>query len=428
MLRKSAGMATERRKLLKGGAVLGAATAGAIAMPHVRRAEAAETTTWKVQTSWPAGVGLATFKTGRHHQGKDRRRTRVQAVRRQGSRRRFRVARWRQERRARSDELVHRLLGRQNAGDGVPVVLPDGPALSARVGRVLLQQGRPEDGARSVRQAGPDVCRPHPPRTEHHPLQEADPLDRGLQGPQAARTGRHDRRRFRGDRRQDDVASGRRSVLGAGEGHHRGGRLYGSGGELGPRLPAGDQIHLDGTARTGIDLSAGRLDGLLRRHGPLEQALAQDEAVGRERGRGLLGAPPRRNPEGRHGSLAEIREGGHPDQSPVRHRTSRNSSASRCRSGSNGRTRTRTRPASSRLSSTSWNRRRSATSRPTCIRVKSSTSRTATAAHPRRRPFEAERRGAHSRRVRSRSLRRGFRGNRCPVFRFVLPHWLYWGT
>ena len=31
-------------------------------MPHVRRAEAAETTTWKVQTSWPAGVGLATFK------------------------------------------------------------------------------------------------------------------------------------------------------------------------------------------------------------------------------------------------------------------------------------------------------------------------------------------------------------------------------
>ena len=62
MLHKSGGPVVDRRKLLKGGAVLGATTAGAIAMPHVRRAEAADTTTWKVQTSWPAGVGLATFK------------------------------------------------------------------------------------------------------------------------------------------------------------------------------------------------------------------------------------------------------------------------------------------------------------------------------------------------------------------------------
>ena len=47
-------------------AVLGSATvAGAaiISAPYIRNAEAAETTTWKVQTSWPAGVGLNTFKT-----------------------------------------------------------------------------------------------------------------------------------------------------------------------------------------------------------------------------------------------------------------------------------------------------------------------------------------------------------------------------
>lgn len=62
MADKSTGRVFDRRKLLKGGAMLGAATAGAVAMPHVRRAEAADTTTWKVQTSWPAGVGLATFK------------------------------------------------------------------------------------------------------------------------------------------------------------------------------------------------------------------------------------------------------------------------------------------------------------------------------------------------------------------------------
>src|SRR5437763_5902348 len=62
MFRKSAGPVVDRRKLLKGGTVLGAVTAGAIAMPHVRRAEAADTTTWQVRTSWPAGAGLATFK------------------------------------------------------------------------------------------------------------------------------------------------------------------------------------------------------------------------------------------------------------------------------------------------------------------------------------------------------------------------------
>ena len=49
-----------RRHLLGRAALAGAA--GAVAAPWVRNAEAAETTTWKVQTSWPAGVGLQTFK------------------------------------------------------------------------------------------------------------------------------------------------------------------------------------------------------------------------------------------------------------------------------------------------------------------------------------------------------------------------------
>ena len=50
-----------RRHLLKAGA--GAIAGTAIAAPYIRNAEAATTTTWKVQTSWPAGVGLNTFKT-----------------------------------------------------------------------------------------------------------------------------------------------------------------------------------------------------------------------------------------------------------------------------------------------------------------------------------------------------------------------------
>jgi TRAP-type mannitol/chloroaromatic compound transport system substrate-binding protein len=50
-----------RRKVLR--ALAAAGGGAAVAAPYIRNAEAAETTTWKVQTSWPAGVGLATFKT-----------------------------------------------------------------------------------------------------------------------------------------------------------------------------------------------------------------------------------------------------------------------------------------------------------------------------------------------------------------------------
>ena len=51
-----------RRTLLKSGGMAAAGTAVALSAPFVRDANAAETTTWKVQTSWPAGVGLQTFK------------------------------------------------------------------------------------------------------------------------------------------------------------------------------------------------------------------------------------------------------------------------------------------------------------------------------------------------------------------------------
>lgn len=49
-----------RRRALTAAAGVGAAViAGA---PHVRDAQAAETTTWRVQTSWPGGIGLEIFK------------------------------------------------------------------------------------------------------------------------------------------------------------------------------------------------------------------------------------------------------------------------------------------------------------------------------------------------------------------------------
>ena len=52
-----------RRKLLKTAGAAAAGTAAIVGAPFIRNAAAAETTTWKIQTSWPAGIGLQTFKT-----------------------------------------------------------------------------------------------------------------------------------------------------------------------------------------------------------------------------------------------------------------------------------------------------------------------------------------------------------------------------
>ena len=52
----AAGAEPPRRRLLKAGA------AAIVSAPYIGNAAAAETTVWKIQTSWPAGVGLQTFK------------------------------------------------------------------------------------------------------------------------------------------------------------------------------------------------------------------------------------------------------------------------------------------------------------------------------------------------------------------------------
>ena len=55
--------ATTRRRFLGAGAVAGGAIATA---PFISNAEAAKTITWKVQTSWPGGIGLQIFKDWCH--------------------------------------------------------------------------------------------------------------------------------------------------------------------------------------------------------------------------------------------------------------------------------------------------------------------------------------------------------------------------
>jgi len=52
--------ANGRRKFLK---AAGAGTAAILGAPYIGNAEAAKTTTWKVQAAWPGGFGLDIFKS-----------------------------------------------------------------------------------------------------------------------------------------------------------------------------------------------------------------------------------------------------------------------------------------------------------------------------------------------------------------------------
>ena len=55
----------DRRAFLRKGALaagLTAVGAGALGAPYIRDAKAAATTTWRIQTSWPGGIGLTIFK------------------------------------------------------------------------------------------------------------------------------------------------------------------------------------------------------------------------------------------------------------------------------------------------------------------------------------------------------------------------------
>ena len=55
------GVTDARRKFLKT-SLIGAAATAAVAAPFVGDAEAQKTTTWRIQTSWPGGIGLDIFK------------------------------------------------------------------------------------------------------------------------------------------------------------------------------------------------------------------------------------------------------------------------------------------------------------------------------------------------------------------------------
>lgn len=51
-----------RRSFLKTSAATAVGTASIVSAPFISNAQAAKTTTWKIQTSWPGGIGLDTFK------------------------------------------------------------------------------------------------------------------------------------------------------------------------------------------------------------------------------------------------------------------------------------------------------------------------------------------------------------------------------
>jgi TRAP-type mannitol/chloroaromatic compound transport system substrate-binding protein len=51
---------SSRRQFLKGAAAAGGAAI--LGASYIRNVEAAKTTTWRIQTSWPGGIGLQIFK------------------------------------------------------------------------------------------------------------------------------------------------------------------------------------------------------------------------------------------------------------------------------------------------------------------------------------------------------------------------------
>ena len=223
-----------RRALKTAAAVVGTA---AVSAPFIRSAAAAETTTWKVQTSWPAGVGLQTFKawcgTIKEKTGGELEFKPFAAKEVVGD---FELI----------DGVKNGVLEAMNsftlywAGKLPATAFLSSYLMGLRYPHEWDMFFYSKDGLKVTREIFAKqglyyVNRIH----QHHPFEEADPHDRRLQGSQVACSGWNDRRRLRRRRRQDDAAAGRGSILRAGKGHHRGRGLHWPRRQLGPGLPAG---------------------------------------------------------------------------------------------------------------------------------------------------------------------------------------------
>ncbi len=296
---------TPRRRFLKGTAAGGAAVA--LAAPWVRRAGAADTTTWKVQTSWPAGVGLETFQawcgTIKEKTGGQLELTPFKAKDIVGD---FELL----------DGVKNGVLEAMNsftlywAGKLPSTAFLSSYTLGLRYphewdiffySKGGLQAARDifaKQGIYYVNRIhhGPNIIHSKTPIRSFDDFKD---LKLRVPGGMIAET--------------FAKAGAKTTLL--------------PGGEVFSALEKGtiDAADYTGPAVNwalgfqqvtkyismgppGLDvgLSAGRSDGLLRQHGRLEQAPRQHEAVRRGRDPGLFEHPFRRHPEGRHGDLAEI--------------------------------------------------------------------------------------------------------------------------
>ncbi len=305
-----------RRRLLKAAGI--AAGGAALSAPFIRNAAAAETTTWKIQTSWPAGVGLQTFKTW------------CAGIKEKTG-----------------GELEFKgFAAKEVVGDFEILDAVKNGVLEAMNSFTLYWAGKlPATAFLSSYLMG--LRYPHEWDIffySHGGLQAARDLfaKQGLyyvnrihHGPNII----HSKKPIRTIEDFKDlklrvpggmIAEGF-AAIGAKTTLLPGGEVF-SALEKGT-IDAADytgpavnwdlgfqqvsQVHLDRASGTRIDLSAGRPDGSGRPHGRLEQAVAEDESLGRRRSTGLFERPPCGDPEGRHGSLGQVREGRHPDQSPA---------------------------------------------------------------------------------------------------------------
>ena len=307
---------TTRRAVLSGAAV--AAGAAVISAPYIRNAEAAETTTWKVQTSWPAGVGLNTFKTWA-----------ASIKEKTGGELEFKPFAAKEV--VGDFELLDGVKnGVLEAMNSFTVYWVGKVPATAFLSSYLMGLRYPhewdvffygKDGLKMAREIFAKQNIMYVGRIHHGPniIHSKKPI-RSIEDFKDLKL------RVPGGMIAEGFAA-----IGAKTTLLPGGEVFSAleKGTIEAADYTGPAVNWDlgfqqvtkyiwtGPVGLEIDLSAGRLDGLLRRHEPLEQAVAEDEGLGRARNRGLFVATSRGDPKSRHGSLAEIHQVRNRDQPPA---------------------------------------------------------------------------------------------------------------
>ena len=324
-----------RRDFLRAGALGGG---GALAFPFVRDAKAAETTVWKIQTSWPGGLGLKLFKdwcngikekTGGELEFKPFGAKDVtgdfqlyDAVRNGVLDAANPFTIYYQNELPLGSFLSSYPLGPRNPHEWDTFYYGLG-------GLELAREAYAERGMRFVGiiHHGPNIIHSKVPINSF-----ADFRGRKIRAP-----GGMVSKLFAAAGASVTTLPGQRDFPRARKRHNRFGRLCRPRHQLRFGLSPSHELCVDGAAGLYVDLPTRRFDGSHGRHRSLGGAVAADEIVRRKRGSRLFRLAPCGDPKSRPRRLAQTGGSRHAGHSLVGIGMSKNSPNWRCRFGSSGR-------------------------------------------------------------------------------------------